>query len=130
MTPPPNRTAPEPGELLSTEILLIGGGLAGLSLAAALGDAGVSVAVIEPMAPERMLDTGFDGRTTAIAAGSQTALETIGVWDSIGAEAEPILEIRISDGHSPLFLHYDYRLLGDEALGHIVENRVLRRALL
>ena len=115
---------------LSSDILVIGGGLAGMSLAAALGDAGLSVAVVEPLAPERMLDTGFDGRTTAIAAGSAAVLSAIGVWQGVCGDAEPILEIRISDGHSPLFLHYDHRALGDAPLGHIVENRVLRRALL
>lgn len=112
------------------EILIIGGGLAGMSLAAALGDAGIDIVVIEPLSSDTMTDRGFDGRTTAIAAGSRAALEAMGVWERVGTEAEPILEIRISDGHSPLFLHYDHRLLGDEALGHIVENRVLRRALL
>ena len=104
--------------------------MAGMSLAAALGDAGIDTVVIEPLSPDAMTDRGFDGRTTAIAAGSRAALDAMGVWERVGKDAEPILEIRISDGHSPLFLHYDHRLLGDEALGHIVENRVLRRALL
>ena len=104
--------------------------MAGMSLATALGDAGIDTVVIEPLSPDAMTDRGFDGRTTAIAAGSRAALDAMGVWERIGGSAEPILEIRISDGHSPLFLHYDHRLLGDEALGHIVENRVLRRALL
>lgn len=104
--------------------------MAGMSLAAALGDAGIETVVIEPLSPDAMTDRGFDGRTTAIAAGSRTALDAMGVWERVGEDAEPILEIRISDGHSPLFLHYDHRALGDEPLGHIVENRVLRRALL
>ncbi len=130
MEKPQNDIAPGSRGEVSAEILVIGGGLAGLSLAAALGDAGISVALVEPMPPERLLDRGFDGRTTAIAAGLQTVLDTIGVWSEVGDDAEPIREIRISDGHSPLFLHYDHRLLGDGPLGHIVENRVLRRALL
>ena len=60
------------------DVLIIGGGMAGLILAVALGTAGVSTAVIEPLAPERLLDTGFDGRTTAIAGGSRNALAAIG----------------------------------------------------
>jgi 2-octaprenyl-6-methoxyphenol hydroxylase len=112
------------------DVLIIGGGMAGLILAVALGGAGVSTAVIEPLAPEQLLDTGFDGRTTAIAAGSRKALEAIGVWHGMAAAAEDILEIRVSDGHSPLFLHYDHVELDDGPLGHIVENRIIRSALL
>jgi 2-octaprenyl-6-methoxyphenol hydroxylase len=58
-------------------------------------------------------------------------LDGLGLWPAIAADAEPILEIRVADGASPLFLHYDHRELGsDEPLGYIVENRVLRRILL
>jgi 2-octaprenyl-6-methoxyphenol hydroxylase len=114
----------------SYDVLIIGGGMAGLILAAALGSAGVSTAVIEPLAPEKVLDTGFDGRTTAIAAGSRNALAAIGAWQGMSGDAEDILEIRVSDGHSPLFLHYDHVELDDGPLGHIVENRVIRSALL
>ena len=110
-------------------VLIIGGGMAGLILAAALGSAGVSTAVIEPLAPEKLLDPGFDGRTTAIAGGSRNALASIGVWPEIGDEAADILEIRVSDEHSPLFLHYDHAELDDGPLGHIVENRISRSAL-
>jgi 2-octaprenyl-6-methoxyphenol hydroxylase len=112
------------------DVLIIGGGMAGLILAAALGSAGVFTAVIEPLAPEKLLDTGFDGRATAIAAGSRNALASIGAWQRMDAAAEDILEIRVSDGHSPLFLHYDHADLDDGPLGHIVENRVIRSALL
>ena len=112
------------------DVLIIGGGMAGLILAAAWGGAGVSTAVIEPLAPEKLLDTGFDGRTTAISAGSRNALASIGVWPGMGDEAADILEIRVSDEHSPLFLHYDHAELDDGPLGHIVENRIIRSALL
>lgn len=112
------------------DVLIIGGGMAGLILAAALGSAGVSTAVIEPLAPEKLLDTGFDGRTTAIAGGSRNALASIGVWPGMGDEAADILEIRVSDEHSPLFLHYDHAELDDGPLGHIVENRIIRSVLL
>ena len=59
----------------------------------------------------------------------------IGLWPEIAAEAEPIREIRVADDNSPLFLHYDSADLGAGGegvtpLGYIVENRVLRRALL
>ena len=53
----------------------------------------------------------------------------MGLWPDLAADAEPIREIRVADGGSPLFLHYDHALVGDHPLGFIVENRVLRRAL-
>ncbi len=112
------------------DVLIIGGGMAGLILAVALGTAGVSTAVIEPLAPEKLLDTGFDGRTTAIAGGSRNALAAIGAWRGMAGDAEDILEIRVSDGHSPLFLHYDHLDLDDGPLGYIVENQIIRSALL
>src|SRR5690606_35837234 len=71
----------------------------------------------------------YDGRVSAIAYGSQRVLATTGIWHYVGEEAEPILEIRVADDNSPLFLHYDHKDVGDHPLGWIVENRVLRRAL-
>jgi len=70
-----------------------------------------------------------DGRTTAIAAGSMRVLEAIGAWASMAPDAEPILEIRVSDGESLLFLHYDHAELRAGPLGWIVENVTIRRAL-
>jgi 2-octaprenyl-6-methoxyphenol hydroxylase len=58
-------------------------------------------------------------------------LEAVGLWPQIAPDAEPILEIRVADGDSALFLHYDHRELGTGVpLGYIVENRILRRALI
>jgi 2-octaprenyl-6-methoxyphenol hydroxylase len=120
------------------ELIIAGAGLIGLQLAVACAGAGLSVAVVDPQDPEAMLDSGFDGRTSAIAYGSKLVFDGIGLWPAIAAEAEPIREIRVADDDSPLFLHYDSRELMParsrqaeaEPLGYIVENRVLRRALL
>lgn len=112
------------------ELIVVGGGLVGLTLAIACAEAGIDVAVIDREDPHAMLGEPFDGRTTAIAHGSQQVLAGIGLWPLLAAEAEPILEIRVADSGSPLFLHYDYRDIGDHPLGYIVENRVLRRALM
>ena len=112
------------------DVLIIGGGLVGMTLGCALGAAGIAVALVEPTRPSRLVTEGFDGRTTAIAAGSKVILDTIDIWSDIANEAQPILDIRVSDGHSPLFLHYDRRDVGVDALGYIVENRVIRSALL
>ena len=113
------------------ELLIAGGGLTGLLLGVACAGAGLAVAIVDRQDPAALLDEDFDGRSSAIAYGSHKVLDALGLWLSIAADAEPILEIRVADGNSPLFLHYDHRELGTSApLGYIVENRVLRRALI
>lgn len=114
---------------IQTEVAIVGGGLSGLSLGIACAAAGVEVAVIDREDPAKFRSAAYDGRTTAIAYGSQQVLRGIGVWDALAADAQPIREIRVADGNSPLFLHYDRREVGAEALGYIVENRLLRGAL-
>jgi 2-octaprenyl-6-methoxyphenol hydroxylase len=115
------------------DALIVGGGLVGLGVAAALGGAGLRVAVIDRERPATVLEPVFDGRTSAIAQGSRRILEGIGVWPKAATEAEPILDIRVSESASLLFIHFDHREVanarGAEPLGHIVENRVIRKAL-
>jgi 2-octaprenyl-6-methoxyphenol hydroxylase len=109
--------------------VIVGGGMVGLTLACALAGAGVRSVVVDREPQRAALAPGYDGRASAFAAGSVRLLRAIGVWEAIAAEAQPILEIRVSDGDSPLFLHYDHRGIGDEPFGYMVENRVFRRAL-
>lgn len=120
---------PRAMQQIGVELIVVGGGLTGLTLGIACAEAGLEVAVVDREDPAAMLAEPFDGRTTAIAQGSKRVLDGIGLWPLVAAEAEPILEIRVADGGSPLFLHYDHRDIGDAPLGYIVENRVLRRAL-
>jgi len=113
---------------LQSEILLVGGGLVGLTAAIGFARAGLDVIVVDAEPPAAQVLPSFDGRVSAIAHASRKALEALGIWAHV-AEAEPILDIRVSDGPSLLFLHYDHRELGDEPFGHMVENRILRLAL-
>lgn len=109
------------------DVAVIGGGLAGLTQAIALARHGLSVAVIDREDPARASAAGFDGRVSAIALASQRMLEAIGLWAHV-AEAQPMWDIRVSDGDSLLFVHYDHRELGDQPFGYLVENRVMRQA--
>src|SRR6185312_8257899 len=122
------------------DLAVVGAGLNGSLLALAAGEAGLRTALIDRVPLAAMTAAGFDGRTTAIAYTSQKLFAATGVWDEVAGEAEPILDIRISDaGHdgraSPLFLHFDHREAAAEGeapapMGWIVENRFLRAALL
>src|SRR5260370_12855231 len=112
------------------ELVVVGGGLVGVSLAIACAQAGLDTLVVDREAPSVMLAASYDGRASAIAYGSRQILAGLGIWEKVAAEAAPILEIRVADDNAPLFLHYDHREVGEHPLGWIVENTVLRRALL
>jgi 2-octaprenyl-6-methoxyphenol hydroxylase len=112
------------------ELVVVGGGLVGLSLGIATAQAGLDTLVVDREDPAVTLAESFDGRASAIAYGSQQILAALGIWAKLASQAAPIREIRVADDSAPLFLHYDHREVGDHPLGWIVENIVLRRALL
>jgi 2-octaprenyl-6-methoxyphenol hydroxylase len=113
-----------------TDVLIVGGGLAGLSLAVALGQAGIDVTVAERASLDATLAPEFDGRVTAIAYASWRLLDAIGAWRHMEAHAQPILDIRVTDGAAPVFLNFDHRALGSEPFGYLLENRHIRLGLL
>jgi 2-octaprenyl-6-methoxyphenol hydroxylase len=117
-------------DTIETEVLIIGGGLVGATLAIALGSAGLKVCVVDVADPIANLNSEFDGRVSAIAMASHRILKALDLWDTLDQNAAPILDIRVSDGDSLFFLHYDHRDTGDKAFGYMVENRNLRKALL
>jgi 2-octaprenyl-6-methoxyphenol hydroxylase len=121
-------------ETLKTDVAIAGGGMVGLTLALALAQGGMKVAIADPMMPAQLLDERFDGRVSALAFASVRMLRALGLWDALAPDAQPINDIVVSDGElggkpSPFSLHFDHREIG-EVLGYIVENRHIRRALL
>jgi 2-octaprenyl-6-methoxyphenol hydroxylase len=118
-----------PSADLGCDVAIVGGGLVGLSLALALAGAGLAVVVVDRETPAVSAADAADGRSSAIAWGSQRVLAALGIWDGLGAHAAAIDDIRVSDGTSRLFLHYDHADVADHPLGFIVENRHTRRAL-
>ena len=111
------------------DLLIVGGGLSGLALALAVERSGLKTVVVDRAVPRDVLGAGFDGRTCAFSDASVRILEALEVWPHMAAAAAPINDIRVSDGHSLLFLHYDHRELGARPFGYVVENLVARRAL-
>ena len=113
------------------ELLIAGGGLIGQLLGVACAGSGLAVAIVDRQDPAALLADDFDGRSSAISYGSHKVLDAVRLWQEIALDAEPIREIRVADGDSPLFLHYDHRELESGVpLGYIVENRILRRGLI
>ncbi len=117
-------------DTIEADVLIVGGALIGGTLACALGRVGIPVAVIDMADPAVVKDAKFDGRASAIALSSRRLLEGIGIWEKVSNTAAPMLDIRVSEAGSRLFLHYDHEAIGDEPFGHMVENTHLRRALL
>lgn len=111
------------------DVIVIGGGLSGLTMAALLGSAGVDVVCIDREAPPITLTETFDGRTTAISWGSRKVLEAAGVWGTLDKAACPIRTIHILDGDSPVLLAFDSDEVGGRTFGWIAENLTLRQAL-
>lgn len=112
------------------DILIAGGGMVGASLARALAGNGLSVAVVEAVSREALVQPSYDDRVIALAWGSRLILESIGRWDAIEPEAEPIRRIHISDRGHFGFARLDHREQGVPALGYVVSARAIGCGLL
>lgn len=115
---------------IRVDVLINGGGPVGALLACVLGRAGIRVAVVEAATPEALARPGSDARAIAIAYTARKVIAAAGAWDGMKDEAGEILEIRVTDDGSPLYLHYDHQDIGDDPLGWIVPNPAIRRELL
>lgn len=111
------------------DVLILGGGLVGLTLALALDRHGVTSIVVDAAEPSTQVSSAFDGRATAVSSASWRMLAAIGVADRLSGC--PIEIIRVSDGLAPGALTFDPTRSdsGDDPLGTMVENRLLRQAL-
>lgn len=110
------------------DVIILGGGLVGLALAAALDSSGLSAIVVDPADPDERLDAVFDGRTSAVSSSSMRMLRATGVADHFPEPGCPILKIRVADGLDPGGLAFEPGL-DDEPLGWMHENRHVRAAL-
>lgn len=111
------------------DVIIIGGGLSGLTLALCLASRGVKTACIDRDNPVTQATLAFDGRTVAISAGSAAILEDAGIWDDLLPQACPITDIQITDGGLPTLLDFGADEVNSKSFGHIIENRHLRKAL-
>jgi 2-octaprenyl-6-methoxyphenol hydroxylase len=118
-----------------TDIAIVGGGLNGPALGLALSQIGLRVTIIDRLESDVRSDAGFDGRSYALALTTTRLLDGIGVWDHVAENAQPMLEIKVTDGRagegpSPFFMHFDHTEIEEGPMGHMVEDRHLRLALM
>lgn len=116
-----------------TDVVIGGGGMVGATLALALAQGGLKVIVVDPVPPAAATDAKFDGRVSALSYSSQRMFEALGIWPKLQQDAQPILDILVTDAPlggapSPFSLHFDSSEIG-RPMGAIAENRHIRRCL-
>jgi 2-octaprenyl-6-methoxyphenol hydroxylase len=111
------------------DVAIVGGGMVGATLAAALAPLSLRVALIEAIPHNAAAQPSFDERTTALSNGSRRILETIGVWPALNSQATPIRKIHVSDQGRFGFARIDAAEQGLAAMGYVVPNRALGLAL-
>ncbi len=130
----PGQSPLDPAMTQNDDILIVGGGLNGPVLALALAKSGFGVTILDAAERDTHTDPDFDGRSYALALASCRLLAAIDIWDKIEDQAQPMREIKVSDGRagegpSPWILHFDHREMEEGPMGHMIEDRVLRTAL-
>ena len=112
------------------DIVIIGAGPAGLSLACSLADANLKITVIEKQSEKHLSSPSYDGREIALTHFSKKILQNLGVWKRISSDLiSPIKQAKVLDGNSSYALHFDSHKVHKEALGYLVSNHLIRKAL-
>ncbi len=114
------------------DVVIVGGGMVGGTLACALADSGFKVALIENQLPESFsADQPHDLRVSALSIASENIFKSIGVWDGIQSRrACPYRRMKIWEFDENQSTLFDSEQIGHDHLGHIVENRIIQLALI
>lgn len=111
------------------DLIIVGGGLVGASLALSLSGCGLKMALVEAAIPGDS-QPGYDDRAIALSYGSRRIFDGLGLWADIAPDASPIRKIHVSDRGRFGFAHLDATEQGVDALGYVATARVLGRHLL
>ncbi len=118
--------------MTQVDVVIVGGGMAGLALASALAGSGLRIEVLEkqlPLGPETWSD-GFDPRVSAITRASENILRFCGAWDFIESQRiAPYADMDVWDGEGTGNIQFHASEASVEYLGHIIENRVIQYGL-
>lgn len=118
-----------------SDLIIVGGGLNGPALALASANAGLNVTLIDSLPKDTRTSDVFDGRGYALSLGSHKLLKAIGLWDRVSAHAQPILDVKVTDGKpgegpAPFMLEFRDGEIDESPMGYMVEDRFLRQAIL
>ena len=115
---------------MNYDVIIIGAGPAGLALACSLKNTGLNILIIEKSTLDTIQDPVIDGRDIALTHLSRKLLTKQGVWSRIPATSvHPIRKAQVLDGDSPYCLDFDNQQATTDALGYLVANHVIRKAL-
>ncbi len=114
------------------DIIIIGGGMVGLTLACALGQQQFKIAVVEAYQPEDInLEDDYELRVSAISKSSQQILQHVNAWQGmLKRRACAYQHMHVWDATGQGNIHFDAAELGLDSLGHIIENKVIQFSLL
>ncbi|WP_333571602.1 5-demethoxyubiquinol-8 5-hydroxylase UbiM [Sphingomonas sp.] len=114
---------------MDCDVVIVGGGPAGLAFARSLEDSGLSIVLLERAPLEALENPRFDGREIALTHGSKRILEQLGAWARLPAdEIAPMRAAKVVNGDSPFSLNFTAGE-GDAQLGYLVPNHRIRAAL-
>lgn len=112
------------------DIVIVGGGLVGASLACALSPLGYSVAVVEAVEPRAASQPSYDDRTLALGAASVAILKGLGLWSALAPSATAIGQVLVTESGQPWRVNLDAAESGRQAFGYVVEARAFGAAVL
>ena len=111
------------------DLIIVGGGMVGLMLAAALRHTGLHIVVVERAEYQPMMSMGLDCRVSAIVQGNVNILKSVGVWQYLEDKVGLMTSMRIWDGQEQGGIRYEAAEIGEDKLGILVENAALIQAL-
>ncbi len=115
---------------LQADLVIVGGGLVGASLAVALRDSSLKIVIIEPYPADHEAQPSYNERTVALTWSARQIYSGMGIWSCIANhEIEPIADIHVSTRGQYGMTHLSADDVGTEALGYVVPTRHLGTVL-
>ena len=114
---------------MEVDIAIVGAGPAGLCFAQALAGTGLDIVLIERQSEAALAEPAFDGREIALTHASRRIMTDLGLWERLpAAEISALRDARIMDGASLFALNISATVVGEDQLGFLVPNHLIRRA--
>jgi len=116
---------------IAYDIVIIGGGMVGASLACALGNSSLKVALLDRAPASPSMDKEYDLRVSAITLASRALFENLGAWEGMARRrVAPVREMQVWSSEGSGSIHFNAAEIGEPALSWIIENSVIQTALI
>ncbi|MDH3309854.1 MAG: UbiH/UbiF/VisC/COQ6 family ubiquinone biosynthesis hydroxylase [Gammaproteobacteria bacterium] len=116
---------------ISYDVVIVGGGMVGASVACALGNSSLKVALLDRVPVPAPPEKDYDLRVSAITLAAHTLFENLGAWSGMARRrVSPVREMRVRSGEGSGAIHFNAAEIGEPALAWIIENSVIQAALI